>query len=273
MAKQPSEYELILEITDDAWNSVTKSWTIRVTDMTGPGIIPEILSNETPISPSSPARAGDSIVLSLTQSYDDLDAIEDTTWEISIDGEVIVAQADWSQAEQTTLPISEAGTYVIQVVAWDSAGNKEELSWGLVVSPTLGVYISVLDVTVIGDLVEGEIVNVVVTFENTGAATGTAQLCSGDSCSDDHIVRAAESSGPGVFDIEMYLELGSSDFDLRLDWTSESSSSNGSMEIEHDFVIQPSWQMPLQVVMAVLVLLMLLAWLAHRAWGPESLRP
>ncbi len=273
MAKQPSEYELILEITDDAWNSVTKSWTIRVTDMTGPGIIPEILSNGAPISPSSPARAGDSIVLSLTQSYDDLDAIEDTTWEISIDGEVIVAQADWSQAEQTTLPISEVGTYVIQVVAWDSAGNKEELSWGLVVSPTSGVYISVLDVTVIGDLVEGEIVNVIVTFENTGADTGTAQLCSGDSCSDDHIVRAAESSGPGVFDIEMYLELSSSDFDLRLDWTSESSSSNGSIEIEHDFVIQPSWQMPLQVVMAVLVLLMLLAWLAHRAWGPESLRP
>ena len=272
-SKQPSEYELILEITDDAWNSVTNSWIVRVTDSTGPTIIPEIFSNETPISPSSPARVGDSIMLSLTQSFDDLDSIEDTTWEISIDGEVIVEQADWMQAEQTMLPISEAGTYILQVVAWDSVGNEEEITWGLLVSPMLGVYISVLDVVVIGDLVEGETVNIVVTFENTGADTGNGVLCSGEICSDDYMVTSAETSGPGVFDIEMHLELSSSDFDLRLDWISESASSNGSLEIEHDYMVQSSWQMPLQVVMTVLVLLMLLAWLARRAWGPESLRP
>ena len=212
-------------------------------------------------------------MLSLTQSFDDLDSIEDTTWEISIDGEVIVEQADWMQAEQTMLPISEAGTYILQVVAWDSVGNEEEITWGLLVSPMLGVYISVLDVVVIGDLVEGETVNIVVTFENTGADTGNGVLCSGEICSDDYMVTAAETSGPGVFDIEMHLELSSSDFDLRLDWISESASSNGSLEIEHDYMVQSSWQMPLQVVMTVLVLLMLLAWLARRAWGPESLRP
>ena len=212
-------------------------------------------------------------MLSLTQSFDDLDSIEETTWEISIDGEMIVEQADWTQAEQTMLTISEAGTYIFQVVAWDSGANEEEITWGLVVSPMLGINISVLDVAVIGDLVEGETVNIVVTFENTGADTGNGVLCSGEICSDDYMVAAADTSGPGIFDIEIHLELSSSDFDLRLDWISQSASSNGSLEIDHDYVVQPSWQMPLQVVMAVLVFLMLLTWLARRAWGPESLRP
>jgi len=272
-AKHPSEYQLVLEVRDDAWNSVTENWTIRVTDSTGPTIIPEIFSNGTPISPSSPARAGESIMLSLTQSFDDLDAIEDTTWEIKMDGEVVIENADWSQAEQTMLPISQAGTYVMHVTAWDSAGNMQEITWGLAVSPPLGVYISVLDVEVIGELVEGETVNIVVTLENTGADVGTGSLCSGTICSDDFLVFAADSSGPGVSNIELFLQLESTKLDLRLEWTSDSAASNGTMEIEHDFVVQPAWQMPMQVVLAAVVFLMALAWLAHRAWGPESLRP
>ena len=72
---------------------------------------------------------------------------------------------------------------------------------------------------------------------------------------------------------ELYLELDSSNFDLRIEWTSDSAASNGSLVVEHDFVVEPAWQMPLQVVMAVVVFLVVLAWLAHRAWGPESLRP
>ena len=272
-AKEPSEYQLMLEVTDDAWNSVTHSWTIRVTDSTGPTIIPEIFSNGTPISPSSPARASESIMLSLTQSFDDLDAIEDTTWEIKLDGEVIIENADWSEAEQTMLPISEAGTFVLHVTAWDSSGNMGEITWGLVVSPSYGIFISVLDVTVIGDLVEGETVNIIVTLENAGADLGTGVLCSGLICSDDFLVSAADSSGPGMSNAELYLELDSSNFDLRIEWTSDSAASNGSLVVEHDFVVEPAWQMPLQVVMAVVVFLVVLAWLAHRAWGPESLRP
>ena len=73
---------------------------------------------------------------------------------------------------------------------------------------------------------------------------------------------------------ELHLDLvDSNNFDLRFEWSSDQAESNGSLVIDHDFIIEPAWQMPLQVLLAVLVLLMLLAWLAHRTWGPESLRP
>ena len=274
-AKLPSEYSVSLSVTDDASNTVTNDWTIIVTDSAGPTIIPEIFANDTPISPGSPARAGDSIILSLTQSFDDLDSIDDVIWEIRMNEHILAEQAIWRDVEKITLPISEAGTYILHVIATDSSDNMEEISWGLAVSPRLGVNISVLETVVIGDLVVGETINIIVTMENMGADVGTGVLCSGSTCSDEVMVAAANSGGSGIFAAELHLELiSSNNFDLRFDWISDQASSNGSLVIEHDIVCcTPEWQMPLQVLLAVLVLLMLLAWFAHRTWGPESLRP
>nr|AIE90349.1 D-aminoacylase [uncultured marine group II/III euryarchaeote AD1000_02_G03] len=273
-AKLPSEYSVSLSVTDDASNTVTNEWTIIVTDSFGPTIIPEIFANDTPISPGSPARAGDSIVLSLTQSFDDLDAIDDVFWEIRMNEQVLAEQAIWRDVEKTTLPITDAGTYILHVIATDSSNNMEQITWGLAVSPRLGVNISVLDIVIIGDLVEGETINIVITMENTGGDVGLGMLCSASTCSEEVLVAAANSGGSGIFVAELHLDLiSSNNFDLRFDWSSDQAESNGSLVIDHDFIIEPAWQMPLQVLLAVLVLLMFLAWLAHRTWGPESLRP
>ena len=273
-AKLPSEYSVSLSVTDDASNTVTNEWTIIVTDSFGPTIIPEIFANDIPISPGSPARAGDSIVLSLTQSFDDLDAIDDVFWEIRMNEQVLAEQAIWRDVEKTTLPITDAGTYILHVIATDSSNNMEQITWGLAVSPRLGVNISVLDIVIIGDLVESETINIVITMENTGGDVGSGVLCSASTCSEEVLVVAANSGGSGIFVAELHLDLiSSNNFDLRFDWSSDQAESNGSLVIDHDFIIEPAWQMPLQVLLAVIVLLMLLAWLAHRTWGPESLRP
>ena len=273
-AKLPSEYGVSLSVTDDASNTVTNEWTIIVTDSFGPTIIPEIFANDIPISPGSPARAGDSIVLSLTQSFDDLDAIDDVFWEIRMNEQVLAEQAIWRDVEKTILPITDAGTYILHVIATDSSNNMEQITWGLAVSPRLGVNISVLDIVIIGDLVEGETINIVITMENTGGDVGSGVLCSASTCSEEVLVVAANSGGSGIFVAELHLDLvDSNNFDLRFEWSSDQAESNGSLVIDHDFIIEPAWQMPLQVLLAVIVLLMLLAWLAHRTWGPESLRP
>ena len=273
-AKLPSEYSVSLSVTDDASNTVTNEWTIIVTDSFGPTIIPEIFANDIPISPGSPARAGDAIVLSLTQSFDDLDAIDDVFWEIRMNEQVLAEQAIWRDVEKTILPITDAGTYILHVIATDSSNNMEQITWGLAVSPRLGVNISVLDIVIIGDLVESETINIVITMENTGGDVGSGVLCSASTCSEEVLVVAANSGGSGIFVAELHLDLvDSNNFDLRFEWSSDQAESNGSLVIDHDFIIEPAWQMPLQVLLAVLVLLMLLAWLAHRTWGPESLRP
>ncbi|HIL44509.1 MAG TPA: hypothetical protein EYG36_05760, partial [Candidatus Poseidoniales archaeon] len=202
-AKESSEYNLSLTITDDASNIVTREWTIIISDGSGPTIIPNIISNGTLISPESPARAGEDIILSLTESFDDLDAIDDVSWEIRVDGQVIAETAFWSEIEKLSLPLYEPAIYLIHIIAWDSVDNMEQISFGLAVSPAFGVFPSVLDHHVIGDLVEGEPVNIIVTMQNTGADIGSGVLCSGDVCSDEVVISAADPAGPGVFSAEL----------------------------------------------------------------------
>ena len=273
-AKEPSEYDLSLTITDDASNTVTREWTIIISDGSGPTIIPNIISNGTLISPESPARAGEGITLSLTESFDDLDAIDDVSWEVRVDGQVIAETALWSEIEKLPLPVYEPAIYLIHIIAWDSADNMEQISFGLAVSPALGVFPSVLDHHVIGDLVEGEAVNIIVTMQNTGADIGSGILCSGTVCSDEVVVSAADPAGPGVFSAELVLNLNNTDpINLRFVWSSDSAGSEGVLEIDNDYVVVSQWQMPMQVLLGVLSVLMLLAWLAHRTWGTESQRP
>ena len=273
-AKEPSEYNLSLTITDDASNTVTREWTIIISDGSGPTIIPNIISNGTLISPESPARAGEGITLSLTESFDDLDAIDDVSWEVRVDGQVIAETALWSEIEKLPLPLYEPAIYLIHIIARDSADNMEQISFGLAVSPALGVFPSVLDYHVIGDLVEGEAVNIIVTMQNTGADIGSGILCSGTVCSDEVVVSAADPAGPGVFSAELVLNLNNTDpINLRFVWSSDSAGSEGVLEIDNDYVVVSQWQMPMQVLLGVLSVLMLLAWLAHRTWGTESQRP
>ena len=274
-AKEPSEYNLSLTVTDDASNTVTREWSIIISDGAGPTIIPNIISNGTPISPESPARAGEGIVLSLSESFDDLDAIDDVYWEVRLDGETIAETALWSEIEKLLLTdVDEPGVYLIHILAWDSTGNMEQISFGLAVSPAFGVSPSILDHHVIGDLVEGDSVNIIVTMENTGADIGSGILCSGDVCSEEVMVSAAQPSGPGVFSAELILSLtGTGPIDLRFEWSSDGAGSDGVIVIENDYVVVSQWQMPTQVLLGVLSVLMLFAWLAHRTWGPESQRP
>ncbi len=273
-AKEPSEYNLSLTVTDDASNTVTREWTIIISDGSGPTIIPNIISNGTPVSPESPARAGEDIVLSLSESFDDLDAIDDVSWEVRLDGQTIAETALWSEIEKLLLPLYEPGVYLIHILAWDSTGNMEQISFGLAVSPAFGVSPSILDYHVIGDLIEGDSVNIIVTMENTGADIGSGVLCSGDVCSEEVVVSAAQPSGPGVFSAELILSLtGTGPIDLRFEWSSDSAGSDGVIEIDNDYFVESQWQMPTQVLLGVLSVLMLFAWLAHRIWGPESQRP
>ena len=126
----------------------------------------------------------------------------------------------------------------------------------------------------IGELVEGESVKIIVNMQNTGGDIGSGVLCSQDACSGNFPISAAEPTGPGVFSAELNLDLTStSPIELRFVWTSDSAGSEGVLEIENDYVVVSQWQMPLQVLLGVLTLLMLLAWLAHRAWGQDSQRP
>ena len=84
-SKERSVWELVMTVTDEAGNSDSGAWQVMVLDGSPPTIIPEIIAQSVPISPDNPARQGDDVVLSLTESFDDIDSIHDLVWMVSLD--------------------------------------------------------------------------------------------------------------------------------------------------------------------------------------------
>jgi hypothetical protein len=89
LEKEPTEIGMWLAVTDDAGNTVTKEWKIEIIDGNSPTILMDIIANGSIIELDKSAREGDLIQLVFSNSYDDLDSINDTSWEIYLDGEII----------------------------------------------------------------------------------------------------------------------------------------------------------------------------------------
>ena len=76
LSRTQTSWSINLLVSDNAGNLLTKEWEILVLDGSGPTIVPDLIINNMSISSNNLAREGEFIVISLQQSFDDLDAIE-----------------------------------------------------------------------------------------------------------------------------------------------------------------------------------------------------
>lgn len=80
LAKTPSEYTLLLEVSDAAGNVVSDEWTIIVIDGDAPTIrLRGQSTGQYAIHPSN-----ETLYLDLTESFDDLDAVDEIVWSITL---------------------------------------------------------------------------------------------------------------------------------------------------------------------------------------------
>ena len=124
-----SHWELLLNVTDEAGNTVKRTWDIIVEDSAGPVIIPHFTSNSTRVSPSEPAREGDNILLTLTESFDDLDSIMNTLWTVWINGDQKYTNVLWTEAEKIELSNLGVGIHSMEILAIDSLVNSAYISF------------------------------------------------------------------------------------------------------------------------------------------------
>ena len=97
LEKEPTEIRMGLIVTDDAGNTVTEEWKIEIIDGNSPTILMDIMANNSLIELDKSAREGDLIQLIFSNSYDDLDSINKTSWEIYLDGQIILPNTLWSE--------------------------------------------------------------------------------------------------------------------------------------------------------------------------------
>lgn len=181
--RNPVEYWLAVEVTDDVGHSTNGNWTIKLSDSTGPVIIPSIenLDDDEWIPTSSMMRPGDKIRLNLTQSFDDHSAIDKINFSISLLGEEY-NDLSWSDVQYWELPELGVGMHQINVKGYDEAGNLAGTTFSVAIAPPIARNLEVVGFSPSSADVEPGENQFWVTVQNNGASTTEFILCSGDVC-------------------------------------------------------------------------------------------
>ena len=236
LAKEPTELGMWLIVADDAGNTVTKEWKIEIMDGNSPTILMDILANSSSVELDNPAREGDTIQLVFSNSYDDLDPINNTTWEIFLDGKIVLESSLWSEdVEKFYLTPLEMGNHEITVIVNDSSGNSRTEKFPLTIFPKRGVDLEVISQSLTGDLTEGGNSSYVLQMKNHGSDDAYVRACIGNTCSKFANFPGAdlESSTISILEYDFIMP-NTSELNISIEWNSVSANANGNFFLDYN---------------------------------------
>ena len=255
LEKEPTEIGMWLAVTDDAGNTVTKEWKIEIIDGNSPTILMDIIANGSLIELDKSAREGDLIQLVFSNSYDDLDSINDTSWEIYLDGEIILSNTPWSEeVEKLSIPLINSGFHEITVIATDSSENSRTETFPLTIFPKRGVDLEVVSQSLTGDLFKGGSASYVLHMKNNGFDDAYARVCISDTCSKFVDFPGAELDSSTISIIEYdFIVPNNSELNISIVWNSVSANNNGNFFIEYDLESETE-NSPLFIILLLIII-------------------
>jgi hypothetical protein len=273
-----SHWELLLNVTDEAGNTVKRTWDIIVEDSAGPVIIPHITANSTRVSPSEPAREGDNILLTLTESFDDLDSILNTLWTVTINGDQKYTNVSWTEAEKIELSNLGVGIHSMEILASDSLGNSADILFQFSIEPKEGFNLEIIQTEISGNQIIGNTINFRASINNLQSSVGSARACYAETCSAYVMIPGATSSSLGYFELDVDIQLlEAGPLDIRIEWIGNEDGESGTLNLNQSIMVSEQddevSDYQVQAFFAVFSALAFLIFLANRLWGKESMRP
>ncbi|MFL2974905.1 MAG: hypothetical protein ACJZ42_01110 [Candidatus Thalassarchaeaceae archaeon] len=239
LARGPTMISVALLVSDDAGNTAIGQWTIHVLDSNPPTVIPRLFSNGIEMEMGDDIHEDDELMLNISHSFDDLDAIGNLSWSIWIDGEEESwDQQNWSVSDSIPIPLLTQGNHEIVVKAIDSKGNTREESILLTVQPRSGAHIRVVEATLSEDSEVGGTAMLTVIVENDGSDAAFARVCLSDICGrwTDQPFASSLEKGPGQGVLEFQFEMENKSLDgLYLNWDSASAGTHGMIPLEVEY--------------------------------------
>ena len=95
----------MLNVSDEAGNTVEKTWEVLVEDSSAPVAMPSLSSTQMSWPPQIHHVSGIISHSSFRILFDDLDSIDDTMWTISVDGEIMSKIQIGVSLKKTLLPL------------------------------------------------------------------------------------------------------------------------------------------------------------------------
>ena len=268
-ARDPTMISVALLVSDDAGNTAIGQWNIQVLDSNPPTVIPRLFSNGIEIEMDDDPHEDDELMLNLSHSFDDLDAIVNLSWSIWIDGEELPwDQQNWTVSDSIPIPQLTHGNHEIVVKATDSKDNTREETVLLTVQPRSGAHIRVVEATLSEDSKVGGTAILTVIAENDGSDPAFARVCLSDICGrwTEQPFAASLENGPGQGVVEFQFEMENDSLDgLYLNWDSASAGTHGMIPLEVEYNTDSDYLGPIVLVLAIGTLSVLIMFNKSRA--------
>ena len=275
LQRENTLWNVMLNVSDEAGNTVEKTWEVLVEDSSAPVVMPSLFVNSDVMAPSNPPRLGDNLTLFLSDSFDDLDSIDDTMWTISVDGEIYVQDSNWSTAEKTLLPPLEIGGHTINIQAEDSSSNSGNLSFQFSIEPPLGFSIEVTDTSLSEKPEIGNSVIVTVFAKNSYSSVGSARLCHLTKCS-DFVLMPGAPFGDFTLQLEVTPDK-TGDLDMSIEWIGTEDGESGTIELSGVINVADGQDndsnYQIKAFLLVFSTLAAMTLMANRIWGVNSMKP
>ncbi len=275
LQRENTLWNVMLNVSDEAGNTVEKTWEVLVEDSSAPVVMPSLFVNSDVMAPSNPPRLGDNLTLFLSDSFDDLDSIDDTMWTISVDGEIYVQDSNWSTAEKTLLPPLEIGGHTINIQAEDSSSNSGNLSFQFSIEPPLGFSIEVTDTSLSEKPEVGNSVIVTVFAKNSYSSVGSARLCHLTKCS-DFVLMPGAPFGDFTLQLEVTPDK-TGDLDMSIEWIGTEDGESGTIELSGVINVADGQDndsnYQIKAFLLVFSTLAAMTLMANRIWGVNSMKP
>ena len=251
MKRNPTEYFLSMIAQDSAGNRNESNFTITVIDDKGPVIVPSITHDGDELDVGSSISTGEEIVLVLNQSYDRLDALNETKWTVDVDGLSVIDYLTYNTFNGI-LEIGEltTGDHMISIQAMDPQGHISLMELPLQVYPGEGIiFLQEPGIEVSGRTIVDNGLIISSSMTNYGSGSGFAKLCSGDICSPEAFIPPASLTGPAQTIV--YLEVtptSAGELQLALIWNDAQANIEQSVDLSGKVIIKqraPTWLPPL----------------------------
>ena len=268
-ARDPTMISVALLVSDDAGNTAIGQWTIQVVDANAPTVIPRLFSNGIEIEMDDDPHEDDELMLNLSHSFDDLDAIVNLSWSIWIDGEEVPwDKQNWTVSDSIPIPQLTQGNHEIVVMATDSKDNTREEAILLTVQPRSGAHIRVVEATLSEDSKVGGTAILTVIAENDGSDPAFARVCLSDICGrwTEQPFAASLENGPGQGVVEFQFEMENDSLDgLYLNWDSASAGTHGEIPLEVEYNADSDYLGLIVLALAIGILSVLIMFNKSRA--------
>ncbi|MDP6869954.1 MAG: hypothetical protein QGI21_04200 [Candidatus Poseidoniaceae archaeon] len=181
--RNPIEYWLAAEISDDAGHTIYRNWTIQLSDIIGPTIRGQLeFNNGGNWENKNLFNSTDVLRLNLTPTFDDHSAIENVLFEVKHINGTIENNLTWNEIQFLEFPNPGSGFHLMEIKSWDEVGNIGASTVGIAISPSSNRDLEIVDIKHSGGELEPGKNVFWITIQNNGASTTEFILCSGDKC-------------------------------------------------------------------------------------------